>query len=72
MQRPRCGRLKTIPRSEPQLSVDEDKAAQKMFDQYVDVDESDCIQRDELRSILLNLNLDLSTSVLEDYIEVHN
>ena len=31
----------------------------------------DAIQNDEVRSILLNLNLDLSLLILDDYLEVH-
>lgn len=64
--------MKAVARSDASLTYKEDLDAQTIFNQYVEVDESDCIQRDELRSILLNLNLDISPQVLDDYIEVHN
>ena len=42
-----------------------------MFNKYVEVDESDSISSDELKSLLLNLNLNLTQALLEDYKEAH-
>ena len=42
-----------------------------LFTQYVEVDESDSISSDELKSLLLNLNLNLTPLLLDDYREVH-
>jgi hypothetical protein len=63
------GKLKDIPKSAADLSEYEESIAKQMFNQYIEVDESQSIDTDELRSILLNLNLDLSPLTLEDYKE---
>ena len=70
--RPRTGKLKEIERSDPKLSAAEEEAAHNFFYSYSIVDQSEFIQKDELRSLLLTLNLNLSTLQLADYIEALN
>tara|TARA_B110001450_G_C17469051_1_gene419381 strand:- start:171 stop:659 length:489 start_codon:yes stop_codon:yes gene_type:complete len=72
MVRPRCGKLKDIHRSPLELTEYEEQFALNQFNRYVEVDSSDSIQRDEVRSILINLNLDASQLVLDDYLDAHN
>jgi Ca2+-binding EF-hand superfamily protein len=57
--------------SSPDLDQYEEEQAKIMFNHYVEVDESDCISSDELKSLLLNLNLNLSSLLLEGYKEAH-
>lgn len=42
-----------------------------MFNQYAEIDQSESISSDELKSLLLNLNLNLTAGLLEDYKEAH-
>ena len=70
--RPRTGKLKDIARSFPKLYEAEEEAAQSNFITYCEVDGSDFIHKDEMRSLLLTLNLNLGSTQLEDYIEALN
>ena len=36
------------------------------------MDDSDFISKEEVRSILLNLNINVSQLILDDYLDVHN
>ena len=48
----------------------EEAKASELFQEYVQVSESNEIMKDELKSILLNLNLNVNMIVLDDYMEV--
>ena len=60
IQRPRTGRLKDLPRSAPDLTSHEEAIAQEQFNLYTEVDQAEEIMKEEIKSILLNLNIQMT------------